>query len=164
MSLKVGTTCGLTDKKPSFNKTCIHIALNHKFESKLESINVELYLLKKQKVEVYLNSLAYIALGICIVVIGLYFGDFIYSGQILRGKFSAMAPIIIIGSAVGPIFLGINKLSRYLQSYSVAKSKKANLDEVLNTYRITYDIHMKLGENIHGTQEVWVDLKTKGVR
>ena len=39
--LKVGTTCGLTDRKPEFNKTCAKIELNEKFENKLKKVNIE---------------------------------------------------------------------------------------------------------------------------
>ena len=44
------------------------------------------------------------------------------------------------------------------------KTKKDKVDEVLNEYRITYDIDIKYGKEFHGTQEVFAELNVKGIR
>lgn len=36
VTIKDGTTCSLTNKKPDFNKTCIKIELNEKFEQRVK--------------------------------------------------------------------------------------------------------------------------------
>lgn len=60
--------------------------------------------------------------------------------------------------------MAFGALNRHRQEVQLAKSKKDKVDEVLNEYRIEYEIDFAFGKEIHGTQEFYAKLKTKGIR
>tara|TARA_R110002050_G_scaffold175204_1_gene308116 strand:+ start:78 stop:599 length:522 start_codon:yes stop_codon:yes gene_type:complete len=157
-SLKFGTTCGLTDQKPEFNKTCSKIKLSEKFENTLKSVNIEYENFKRKKLLTYTYFVVFLAIGIGVIIGGYLFGKYGLNNRVI-----SKVPIIIMSVGLGPLGMAFGTLNKYHQDIGVAKNKKDRIDEVLNEYRIKYDINIMFGKEIHGTQEVYVDLKTKGI-
>ncbi|MCU4189188.1 hypothetical protein M9Q43_08435 [Flavobacterium sp. HXWNR29] len=159
INLEVGTTCGLTERKPEFNKTCSKIQLNEKFEKKLKSINIEYENIKRKETLTYTYFAVYLLIGIAVIVSGYLLGKYALNKSVI-----STVPIIIMGASLAPLGLAFGTLNNFRQSIQVAKNKKDKIDEVLNEYRIEYEIDITFGEEIHGTQEVHAKLKTKGIR
>ena len=158
-SLKFGTTCGLTDRKPEFNKTCAKIKLTDKFENKLKSINIEYENFKRKKLLTYTYLVVFLIIGIAVILGGYLLGKYALGNRVI-----STVPIIIMGIGLGPLGMAFGTLNKYRQDIGVAKNKKDKIEEVLNEYRIEYDINIMFEKEIHGTQEVYADLKTKGIR
>ncbi len=158
-SLKDGTTCGLTDRKPEFNITCTKIELNEKFENKLKTVNIEYDKIKRTKVLTFINFGIFITIGLIVIIGGYLFGKYALESGVI-----STVPIIIMGIGIGPLGMAFGTLNSYRQRNDVAKSKKNKIDEILNIYRIEYNIDIKYGKEFHGTQEVFTDLKVKGMR
>ena len=59
ITLKEGTTCGLTDRKSEFNSTCIEIELNEKFEDKLKDVNIRFQKINGEKTLTYLYFIVF---------------------------------------------------------------------------------------------------------
>mgnify|MGYP001419952093 CR=1 FL=1 len=159
IDLKTGTTCGLTDRKPEFNKTCAKIKLTDKFENKLKSVNVEYENFKRKKILTYTYFVVFLIIGLVVIIGGYLLGKYALDNGVL-----STVPIIIMGIGLIPLGLAFGTLNKFRQEIEVAKSKKDRVDEVLSEYRIEYDINIMFGKEIHGTQEVFADLKTKGIR
>ena len=159
INLEVGTTCGLTERKPEFNKTCSKIELNEKFEKKLKSVNIEYENIKRKKTLTYTYFIVFLLIGIAVIVGGYLLGKYALNKRVI-----STVPLIIMGVGLAPLGLAFGNLNNYRQSIQVAKNKKDKVDEVLNEYRIEYEIDITFGEEIHGTQEVHTVLKTKGIR
>ncbi|MCL8009511.1 hypothetical protein M8845_18970 [Gelidibacter japonicus] len=157
--LKIGTTCGLTDRKPEFNKTCAKIKLTDKFENKLKSVNIEYENFKRKKTLTYIYFAVFLVIGIAVIVGGYMLGKYALNSRVI-----STVPIIIMGVGLAPLGMAFGTLNKYRQDIGAAKYKKDRIDEVLNEYRIEYNINIMFGKEIHGTQEVYADLKTKGIR
>ena len=157
--LKIGTTCGLTDRKPEFNGTCAKIKLNEKFENKLKMVNIEYHNIKRKKALTYAYFIVFLAVGITVIIGGYLLGTYALDSGVI-----STVPLIVMGVGLAPLGMAFGTLNKYRQEIEVAKSKKNNIDEVLNKYRIEYEIDISFGKEIHGTQEVYTDLKTKGIR
>lgn len=159
VSLEIGTTCGLNDKKPEFNRTCIKISLTDKFENKLKSVNVEYERLKRKKFLTYTYFVMMVIVGVSVSVGGFLIGKYVYDNHVF-----SKTPLIIMIVGLTPLGMGIGTLNRYRQDVDLAKYSKDQVDEVLKEYRIEYEIDMKFEKEIHGSQDVFVELKTKGIR
>lgn len=157
--LKIGTTCGLNHKKPEFNKTCIKIQLRDKFEDKLKSVNIDYEIVKKKKVITHSYFVLFILIGIAVIIGGFLLGKYAFEGGVI-----STVPIIIMGVGLAPLTMAFGTLNNYIQELDVAKTKKEKIDEVLNAYGIEYELDIKYGEEFHGTQEIYTELKTKGIR
>jgi len=53
--LKVGLTCGLTDKIPTFKNSCPDIKFSNSFKNHLPKLLAQIERFRKQKTSVYLN-------------------------------------------------------------------------------------------------------------
>jgi hypothetical protein len=158
-SLKIGTTCGLNDRKPEFNKICPKIELNEKFENKLKSVNIEYENFKRKKLLTVVYFGVFVIIGIAVIVGGYLLGKYALDSGVI-----STVPIIIMAVGLGPLGMAFGTLNKHRQEIEIAKNKKDKIDEVLNEYRIEYDIDISFGKEIHGTQEVYAELKTKGIR
>jgi hypothetical protein len=158
-SLKIGTTCGLNDKKPEFNKTCPKIKLNEKFENKLKSVNIEYENFKRKKLLTFAYFGVFVVIGIAVIVGGYLLGKYALESGVI-----STVPIIIMAVGLAPLGMAFGTLNKHRQEIEIVKNKKDKIDEVLNEYRIEYDIDISFGKEIHGTQEVYAELKTKGIR
>ena len=158
-SLKIGTTCGLNDRKPEFNKTCPKIELNEKFENKIKSVNIEYENFKRKKLLTYIYFGVFVIIGITVIVGGYLLGKYAFDSGVI-----STVPIIIMAVGLAPLGMAFGTLNKHRQEIEIAKNKKDKIDEVLNEYRIEYDIDISFGKEIHGTQEVYAELKTKGIR
>jgi len=158
-SLKIGTTCALNDRKPEFNKTCPKIELNEKFENMLKLVNIEYENFKRKKILTYTYFGFFLIIGTSVIVGGYLFGKYVFDHGVI-----STFPIIIITIGLSLLGMAFGTLNKHRQDINIAKSKKDRIDEVLNEYRIEYNIDILFGKEIHGTQDVSVNLKTKGIR
>lgn len=156
--LQDGIICGLTDKKPSFNKTCSKILFNKKFENKIGLVHIKIEQLKKKKVSIYIYFFLCMAIG-CILIISqrnLLDGfDFTYS------KYVKLARSLLV------VFLGLvlsgfayRKLNHYRGKSKIVKDEKDRIDAILDKYQIKYSCSVKFGEKYHENQDVIVELKS----
>lgn len=156
-SLKVGTTCALTDRKPEFDKTCPKIALSEKFENKLKTLNIEYDKIKRTKTLTYIYFGVFIMIGLAVIIGGYLLGKYALDSGVI-----STVPLIIIAVGLAPLGMAFGTLKSFRQKQEVAKSKKNMVDEVLKEYRITYSIDIKYGKEFHGTQEVLAELNVRG--
>ena len=154
VSLMGGTTCGLTKQKPDFNKTCIKIQLNDKFEQKVKEINVDHEKVRRTKKLTYTYFIVFLIISLAVMIGGYLLGSYILE----KGVISTV-PLIIIGVGFTILPIAFGPVNNYRNEMSIIKKKKENLDGILSLYNIDYSIDMKFGKEIHGTQEVETDLK-----
>jgi len=157
-SLAQGTTCALTARKPEFSNTCSKITLNQKFEDRLKEVNIHYTKLQKQQLLTYVYFVAFLSIGLAVIAGGYLFGINIYDlGVISTVPFSIMAIGLL------PLGMAIGTLHKHRQNLGSAKRNKAKVDAVLKPYNITYTIAIDFGKSYHGVQEVYADLKLKGL-
>ncbi|MEO9953656.1 hypothetical protein [Nonlabens sp.] len=161
---KLGLVCSLTSRKPAFNKTCSKILLRDNFEEKLKQINLEYDQLNRKRLLTYSYTVGYILIGFIIIATGYLIA---YHINDVANKTSVRFytyPLTFIAISFAPMGMAISTLINYLQHIKVAKSKKEDLDSVLELYNIKYAIDIDYQTEFHGTQEVYIDLKVQGVR
>jgi hypothetical protein len=156
-TLKEGTTCKLTEEKPEFNNTCSKIELNEKFRNKLKSINIEYEKIKQEKVLTFIYFGVFLLIGISAITGGYLLGKYAFEGGII-----STVPLIIMGVGLSPIGMAFGTLNNYRQKMEIAKINKNKIDEVLNLYKIDYEIDIKFGKEYHGTKEISAEIKIRG--
>ena len=132
-SLKEGTICGINNKKPSFNKTCIKIKIEDKGEARIKKINLDYELIKKAKAT-YFNK-AILNYGIGLVLL---FSGFFLSKLSLENKIFAKATFVIMGGGIIPFVKATSFIKEFNETYRENKRKKLELDSLLKLYDIKY--------------------------
>ncbi len=153
-----GTTCMLTQKKPSFNRTCSKIQLNSKFKEKLEAVNVNYEAVKRTKITAYIYLVVFLMISAAVAFLGYTIAKFALN----VGVFSTI-PIIIYAISGYLVLMAFNPLSTYRKEIVVATSKKDKIDAVLLLYNIKYTFDVKFGQKIHGEQQYNATLDIKGI-
>jgi len=156
VNIKDGTTCSLTNKKPDFNKTCIKIELNEKFEQRIKKINIELENIRRTKTDTYGHVVIFTIVSFAVIFGGYYIGKYAFDSGVV-----STVPLIIMAIGLGILVFAFGPLNKFRNEFAIAKSNKEKLDEVLKLYKIDYEIDLAFGEKIHGTREVKADLKIK---
>ncbi|WP_053992611.1 hypothetical protein [Mangrovimonas sp. TPBH4] len=159
VSLKEGTSCTLTNRKPEFNRTCSKIELGDKFKTTLKSTNVELEKLKRNKTLTLIYFAVFTTIGLSVIIGGFLLGRYAWVSGVI-----SPIPLVIMGVGLGPLGLAFGTLNRHNADFKLAKKHKDQIDNILELYKIEYAIDIKFGKEYHGTQDIEVQLNIKGVR
>lgn len=159
ISLKRGNICGLTDKKPTFKKKCYDIHFNSIISNELESVSIELKKINNLKLKNYIGFTMYFTFSLTIMIIG-----FLFFKEIWKKEIYSEYPSVII--AIGYALMGVSffNLQKFLRKKRDIKIRKDQIDEMLDIYNIKYDIEVVFGKEIHGIEDIKVDLKMRGIR
>ena len=149
-------TCNLTKKKPNVINTCSKIKLDEKFLEKLESTNLELVILSKNKKSIHLTIFWTSISGFLLIIGGYYFYEWT-----IHSVFIWSVKLGIIG--MGFTFLGMaySKLKAFKKQENKAKFEKLKIDDILKKYKIEYHPTFIFENKIHGIQELKVNLEFK---
>ena len=147
-------TCNLTQKKPNVINTCSKIKLDEKFLEKLESTNLELVILSKNKKSIHLTIFWTSISGFLLIIGGYYFYEWT-----IHSVFIWSVKLGIIG--MGFTFLGMaySKLKAFKKQENKAKFEKLKIDDILKKYKIEYHPTFIFENKIHGIQESKVNLE-----
>jgi hypothetical protein len=157
-NLQEGIICGLTNQKPTFNKTCPKIKLGKKFEKQLGVIHIDIEKLKKQKRLIYTQFFLSIILGSILILSqrNLFVGfDFTYSKYL---KLAQSLLVVFLG--FGLCSIALNELKKYRKKLKIVKDQKHKIDNILDEYRIEYSCSVEFGKKYHDIQDVVVELKS----
>ena len=163
LSLKEGDLCGLTNKKPSFTRTCVKIEFDNNLISLLEDIHINLEDLKLSKTKVFKNSVSGSIIGVFLMVSGYFiFTYFLKSGY--RASFNSIeslitVPFIVLVSGYYFITKSFNKFRNHKKDLAATEKNKLEIDEVLNLYNQKYKYKVKFDKEIHGIQEVEINIE-----
>ena len=162
LSLEKGITCGVTNKKPSFNKTCTKIDFGNNLLDLLEDILIEYEDLKLIKKKVCKNYFLKLFFGVIVILFGFLFWKFFvlenYRDSLDSTSRIITIPIAILSIGFIIIKIAINKLNKFKRHLFNTKNSKLEIDEVLNLYNQKYKYRVKFDEEIHGTQDVEIDV------
>lgn len=161
VTLKEGTICELTDRKPDFHRTCLNIALNEKFEEKLKLSNVAYQKVLSTKTWTYGYFLVFLIFSLIVMGGAIYFSYYLFNLTDRVGVIS-VAPVVILAIGIGLMSMAFGARNKYRQDLAAAIHNKEKIDRVLELYNIDYDIDIQFGRKYHGTQEVYADLKFRG--
>jgi hypothetical protein len=156
VSLEKGTICGITQETPKFQRTCPKIQLNQKFENILKDIGVKHNSLEKKKVLNYTYFITFILIGISVSYSGYYLGVYAWG----KGVVSTV-PLLLILGGFAPIMLAVATLRNYLQDLKIATEQKSSLDEILELYRIRYDLKISPKKPFHGEHTIRTELSVR---
>lgn len=137
--LKNGLSCGLTDKKPTFDEICRDIQFSNDFKAYALELLDKIQRLKKRKISVYLNLLFFGVIGLAILIV---------SYPQLKTKFiETFEPefdygnwkyflIMLILSFIGIqlIYMGFWPLNKYIKELKKLQSDKREINSVLENY------------------------------
>ncbi|QNM85042.1 hypothetical protein H9W90_12695 [Polaribacter pectinis] len=163
LNLKDGNLCGLTRKKPDFNRVCTKIRLNNKLKHNLEEILIEFEELKQSKSKVYLGVIFTLIFGIFVVFCGYFFWRFFlnrgYAFSRAYVEYLLFVLAIVLSTGFVLIKKSFNKFSYYRKSIQNIKEEKEHLESMLTLYNKKYKYKIKFGKEVHDAQEVFFDVK-----
>ncbi len=152
-SLKNGVTCKLTKRKPDFKNTCSTIALDGKFQEKLERINIEMEGIKRNKNSIYSKFYTQLLFGFVLIVISIGF---------LKGYFGALLYYLVYLTITAGISLCTSAfviLNGYRKERKNIEFDKNKIDELLQLYDIEYTSNIIIKDQTHGILELDIELK-----
>lgn len=162
LSIEKGSVCNLTKDKPNFRNLCKKIVLTYRSKKKLKEILIDYADLKQNKTKIYIQSFFDILFGSLIVLCGYllwsYFLDQDYNYSLYYVKLVLILPFIILSVGFILINKGINIAISHRKNLKHIKKSKNSIDEVLNLYNKKYTYSVKFEEEVHGIQEVEIQI------
>ena len=162
LSLEKGNICGVTNKKPDFNRTCVKISFDKKLKTILEDIIIELEELKQSKNKAYINYFFSLVFGTIIIVSGYFVWKYFIENYNLNSRagseFIALL-FLFIGIGFYIIKNAINKLNKFKNKLINIENDKIDVDETLRLYSKKYDYKISFDKEIHGVKEVEIEIK-----
>jgi hypothetical protein len=143
-SLKIGLTCGLTDRKPNFKVTCSNIKFSNSFKEYIPELLNQIEEVKKNKTSVYFHFFLLTGIGIVII-----FGSYSLLKQTSEMEFGGLS-IAYFENSILVYMLGALFLSMAFLNYIKHKRKskklileKDKIEKVLRQYGIDFETIMK---------------------
>jgi len=122
-------------------------------------VNIVYRNVQRKKPLTLIYFVVFVVIGLAVMVGGYLLGAYALDGGVI-----STVPLIIMGVGIAPLGMAFGALNKYRQDMQAAKDKKDRIDQVLATYRIEYTIDIQFGKMVHGDQEVYAELTTKGIR
>ena len=154
LSLKEGSLCGLTNKKPSFHRTCVKIDFDKNLISLLEDLHINLEDQINMKKQLATSFIIKPILGVVVILIGYFLWQYI-----LSVGYIAFIPAIII--AIGAYLIRNPFTQRKLFNREIDKidNQLFEINEVLKMYHISYTTKVTFSKEIHGIQKAKANIK-----
>ncbi len=149
LSLKEGAICGLTNKKASFNKTCLKIDFNKKIKDQLEDLLVDLKQEKKKKHQIIVSLIINSVLGIIAII-----GGYLFFKSILDKGYITYFPAVIISAGIYLLRKPFIEIKDFNKVINKNKKELFKIEEVLNLYNKSYKSDITIGKEIHGIQDI----------
>ena len=162
LSLEKGSICGVSNKKPNFNRTCVKIRFDKKLKTILEDIIIKLEELKKSRKNAFSNFIFSIVFGLIIIVSGYFVWKYFIENYNLNSRAgSEFIALLFLFIGVGFYILknAINKLNRFKNQLINIENDKIDVDETLNLYSKKYEYKIDFNKEIHGIKEVVIDVR-----
>lgn len=171
LSLKDGNLCGITNRKPNFNRACVRIEFSIKLLEILEDILIDYEDLKLSKKNVYLNFILGIIISVFLFICGYLVFDYFYNNQYRvsfnkgpRAFFNYIGFLIIVsGSFLISGFYFLKKSTRNLSEHKnqliIIENIKIEVEEVLGLYNQKYKYKIEFDREIHGIQDIEVNIE-----
>ena len=171
LSLEKGDLCGLTNKKPNFNRTCTKIDFGNNLLDLLEGILIDLEDLKISKKKVYKSFISGIIMGVVLLICGyflfIFFLNFGFTVSEINfdiGSLKSIAGLIAIPSLVLiPAYYFVKKaidsLNNHRNDFIFTENNKNEIDEILHLYNQKYIYQIDFDKEVHGIQEVDVEIE-----
>jgi hypothetical protein len=145
-SFKDGIICGLTERKPEFNRLCSRSSFDFHLKQELRGVHSYHEILMRSRTKHYLKTTAAFGISATLLIAGTWL-ILKYGVEIRSLLYFSLS---LIGSAVYPLYWAFNDFVKFKQELTVAQKKINQIDEVLALYRITYDIQHKIEEIFYG--------------
>ena len=166
-SFEEGTVCGLTHRKPDFQRVCNKIEFGETFKEKITEANVAYKEVTRNKTKVYRFFTTHILLGIG-VLIAIYFGmdylmgfwDQIHGKAILVYAF----PFVFLGFAFKYFMEATKAMAAYKSELKKALYKKNQVDTIAELYHKPYTIDITFEEEPNGDLTPNINLEIKDIR
>lgn len=160
-----GSSCGLTEEKPHFNRKCGEILFGQNLEARIKEVNIEYEQVKRSKALSIANFVVFLLLGVGVMAGGYLLGAYAFertsnSGALIgKGGVVFTVPLIIMGIGLSFFPLSFGPLNNYRYGMAVAGKKKKELDDLLRMYNLEYSIEVNITKDLHGNKEIETDLK-----
>lgn len=163
LNIDVGLICAVTKGKPSFTNLCTKINLKNRLKTRLEDVLIEYEYLKQNKEKLFINTYLKLILGLLIFFCGCFSLKFLYDqgnfSPLIALKYLILVPGISITTGLYFMKFAISKLVIIKKEFSNAREAKNNLDKVLKLYSNKYSYTVNFDEEVHGIQNVNVEIE-----
>lgn len=148
LDVQTGTTCALTGEKPDFDKKCADIKFENNQMKRIREVNIKYHKVASTKNLTIANFIVFLTIGVAVMIGGYLLWTLAWD----KGVISTV-PIIIIGVGVLIIPLATGPLVKYRQGIGVARQQKDQMDELLASYNIEYDVEILIDEDVNGNKD-----------
>lgn len=145
--LLTGTTCGLTQQKPTFNQKCPDIKFENRHIDHIKEVNIEYYKVTSTRNLTIANFIVFSVISLAVMAGGYLLGAYAWD----KGVISTV-PLIIMGVGFLILPMATGPVVKYMQHIQVEKKKKLAMDRLLADYNIEYDIEVLVDEDLHGNK------------
>ncbi len=139
-SFEKGIICGITKKKPDFDKSCSNIELNEKFKEKLENVDLKFKELRKRKKSNYLTFFLLISFGFLLII-----KSGTLAGLNKSETYFLVYKVGIIAVGITILMNAIKKLSAFIRRLKSTEFEKGKIDSVSKIYEINYKTELEKG-------------------
>ncbi len=154
LSLEKGTVCSVTNKKPNFNRTCVRIGFDNKLKEMLTELHINIEVGKKDQKKTARSLILNLISGSLIV-----FGGYLLWQYILNQGYIAYLPAVIIAIGLYLIWKPFKQIKTVNNEISNSKNEIEEIEEVLKLYNQKYTSKVKFDKEIHGIQEVEINIE-----
>jgi hypothetical protein len=157
---KTGTTCGLTNKVPDFNKICPDIKLkNQTLESQIIKINADFEHNKDSKFWVLLNLIFFSLVFILLILSGFLFAE--YLDLVTSRVRLYVIPIVFFGISFLVLKIAVGPFNTYRRDNKIYSFEKKRIDSFLSKYGISYTLNFKRNKRIGESLDIDYDIELK---
>lgn len=153
MELKNGLICSLTNKKPDFKIYCTKIDFSKDLQQILESVNIELEVIKKDKISIHLSFYLFSTIGTFII-----FGGISLLKSTENSRYAIEIVFLIISLGISIFTITYHNIKKYRRKLHNAKFDKYEIDSFLKKYRIEYTSKTSFNDKVHGTQQIDIEI------
>ena len=163
LSLEKGSICGVSNKKPNFNRTCVKIDFGNNLLDLLEGVLIDLEDLKISKKKVYKSFISGSIMGVVLLLFGYFVFDYFlnngYRVSLKSTEFIIFVPSIILITGYYFVKKAIDSLNNHRNDFIFTENSKNEIDEILHLYNQKYIYQIDFNKEVHGIQEVDVEIE-----
>jgi hypothetical protein len=151
--IQTGTACGLTNNKPQFHQKCPDIKFGEKHIDLIKEINLDYHKVISIKGSTITRFTLLGSAGVFIMM-----SSYVLHTITWEAGGISTVPIIVAGIGLMTLSTASRTWIRFNQQLRVEQTKKTQLDSLLSSYGIRYDVDISSEEDVHGNKEYDISL------
>jgi len=148
-----GVYCGISGVKPKFQEKCRDKTFGKIMQEKIFETDYKLEMARDRKGATMLHLYTFLGFSAAVLI-----GTYILTIHLWELGWMSSITITLGAIGLGLIPVAVAPLNKYKRILNLALDNKSNIDQVLNTYGISYEINSKLIKDVHDSIDIEAEL------